>query len=350
MSISEHSNEVLSSELALMLKEGRNTSDIVEHFRQRGVPVPKTVALIRECKREIPTETLTAELVQTESAPPVQVENFTDKFNEFMQANPNGDAPATPPIGKTLIQKEPPKNHHVTHLSLPTTTGVATKDYTAGNPSPIRDGYPNFLTIKGRVVSVAFQKYNPDVLVVDNVLTEQECQQIIDLASSRVTPSSVVSNEDGGNVKHEARTSSGAHFNKSEIPLLRWMEEFCAELLQWPYVNSEGFQILNYKMGQRYLAHFDHFDDSTEGGRVLLNTPAGNRVATVLIYLNDTPAGGGTQFPNLGITVTPKRGRLLYFGFPDAKNANDLLHAGMPPIEGEKWVAVNWFRQGRYSS
>jgi prolyl 4-hydroxylase len=39
--------------------------------------------------------------------------------------------------------------------------------------------------------------------------------------------------------------------------------------------------------------------------------PQGPRVLTVFMYLNDVEEGGGTHFGRLGLTVMPKRGKVL---------------------------------------
>jgi hypothetical protein len=48
--------------------------------------------------------------------------------------------------------------------------------------------------------------------------------------------------------------------------------------------------VARYTAGQFYLPHFDAFDLRTGPGRECVNS-GGQRVATVLIYLNDVPEG-----------------------------------------------------------
>ena len=45
----------------------------------------------------------------------------------------------------------------------------------------------------------------------------------------------------------------------------------------------------------------------------------GPRILTFFMYLSDVDAGGGTDFPDLGITVMPKKGRALLW--PSVYNA-----------------------------
>jgi prolyl 4-hydroxylase len=67
---------------------------------------------------------------------------------------------------------------------------------------------------------------------------------------------------------------------------------------------SEHLQLLQYEVGQFYQVHHDyiiHDHDRHSGVRIL----------TVFVYLNDVEEGGGTNFPHLGVTVMPKRSRVL---------------------------------------
>ena len=76
-------------------------------------------------------------------------------------------------------------------------------------------------------------------------------------------------------------------------------------------------------------------------------------MVTVLVYLNDVEEGGGTDFPELGVTVTAKKGDVVVFHnvineTPVASHPKihpKSLHAGMPVIKGEKWMVNLWFRE-----
>jgi prolyl 4-hydroxylase len=107
--------------------------------------------------------------------------------------------------------------------------------------------------------------------------------------------------------------------------------------------------------GQFYLPHFDAFDVTTGPGRECVAT-GGQRVATVLIYLNTLPpgVGGETRFPRLGggagAAFRPEQGSALVF-FPctlDAQLDPLALHAAEPITAANetKYVAQIWIRQG----
>jgi len=69
------------------------------------------------------------------------------------------------------------------------------------------------------------------------------------------------------------------------------------------------------------------------------------RVSTVFVYLNDVMEGGGTDFPRLGVHVEPERGKAVKFlnCGDDGRPNPETLHAGLPVIRGEKWLATLWF-------
>jgi hypothetical protein len=72
------------------------------------------------------------------------------------------------------------------------------------------------------------------------------------------------------------------------------------------------------------------------GGKSKSEQHERDRVATILVYLEDTPVGGETFFPKLGdggLFVRPKRGSALLFNNMDGKSGNclaDSMHEATP--------------------
>jgi prolyl 4-hydroxylase len=91
------------------------------------------------------------------------------------------------------------------------------------------------------------------------------------------------------------------------------------------------------------VLHCDFLDPQAMRQEIERN---GQRVATVLIYLNEDFEGGETSFPRLGINHRGKAGDALIFGNVDGSGAPDerAQHAGCPPTRGEKWVFSQWVR------
>jgi prolyl 4-hydroxylase len=65
-------------------------------------------------------------------------------------------------------------------------------------------------------------------------------------------------------------------------------------------------------------------------------------------YLNTPAQGGATVFPDVQFDVAPVRGNAVFFSYDRAHPATKTLHGGAPVIEGEKWVATKWVREGPF--
>ena len=77
---------------------------------------------------------------------------------------------------------------------------------------------------------------------------------------------------------------------------------------------------------------------------------SGQRIGTLLMYLNDVDGGGETVFPQLGWSVVPRCGDVLYFEYGNRFGLCDpiSLHASTPLHAGEKWVATKWLREREF--
>jgi prolyl 4-hydroxylase len=145
------------------------------------------------------------------------------------------------------------------------------------------------------------------------------------------------------------RSSSGTHFRPGENDLIQKIEKRISEATGCPLENGESLQVLNYQIGGEYKPHFDYFAPEDEGSKIHVMR-GGQRVSTLVIYLNDVEAGGATIFPEVGLSVIPKKGSAVYFEYCNSLNQLDRLslHGGAPVLKGEKWIATKWVRQNKY--
>lgn len=209
--------------------------------------------------------------------------------------------------------------------------------------------YENTIVTKdGQEIQVAMRIAAPDVVLLDNFMTHEECDAFCELSKSTLTKSTVVDDATGASVGHEHRTSMGTYFTLGQNDLVKKIETRIAEITGTPAPNGEGIQILNYAGGGEYRPHFDYFPDNT-GGRVH-TVKSGQRVITVIMYLNDVKAGGATVLPEINLSVYPKKGSALYFSYFNSVGQVDpsTLHGGSPVVEGEKWIATKWIRERLY--
>ena len=214
-------------------------------------------------------------------------------------------------------------------------------------PEPDLSTNPSAVQALDREVEVLMSMRSPRLIVFGGLLSDDECQQMIELASPRLARSETVHNPSGGSEVHEARTSEGMFFERGEHPLCDRIERRIAALLSWPVRNGEGLQVLRYRPGAQYKAHHDYFDPAQPGTPTILQR-GGQRVATIVLYLNTPTRGGGTAFPDVGVEVGPMRGNAVFFSYDRPHVVTRSLHAGMPVLEGEKWVATKWLREREF--
>jgi len=200
--------------------------------------------------------------------------------------------------------------------------------------------------VNGHAVNVTISTDTPVVRVLEHLLTTQECEDLIGEARPRLARSLTVDN-DGRHQTDERRTSQGMFFAIGETPLVQRIEQRIADLLAIPVSHGEGLQILHYQPGQEYEPHFDWFNPDQPGFSAV-TARGGQRIASVVMYLNTPEEGGGTAFPRIGLTVTAMRGSAVYFAYDTGDEAS--LHAGLPVIKGEKWIATKWLRERPYQA
>ena len=109
-------------------------------------------------------------------------------------------------------------------------------------------------------------------------------------------------------------------------------------------LTSEAFQVANYGLGGQYETHLDpHGFWEGKGGNKVFNY-LGDRLATIMVYLENVQAGGATAFPNTGLRVAVNKGDAAFWinlrtsGFVDRLTH----HGGCPVLVGSKWITNKW--------
>ncbi len=219
----------------------------------------------------------------------------------------------------------------------------------AGSPVPGPDlsSASGVLRLPDREVQVLMTMQRPRVVLFGGFLSDAECGALIDLSRARLARSETVNHRSGGSQVNAARTSDGMFFERGQTPLIERIEQRISALLHWPADNGEGLQILRYRPGAQYRPHFDYFDPAQPGTAAVLER-GGQRVGTLVMYLEVPAQGGSTTFPDVGLEVMPVKGHALFFSYDRPHESTGTLHGGAPVSEGEKWVATKWLREGVY--
>jgi len=113
---------------------------------------------------------------------------------------------------------------------------------------------------------------------------------------------------------------------------------------QW---SSNLYQVTNYGLGGLCESHMDaqsFFENLSSNPETLVNR--GDYVATIMAWLTDTPAGGGTSFfqPPSSVTVHPTKGSAAFWWDLTHQNLRDqgTKHGGCPVAVGSKWILNKW--------
>ena len=222
-----------------------------------------------------------------------------------------------------------------------TDCGYESKSITEEGPPNMKYHLPSInLSFPGiRVINS-----NPPVFEIDDFLTPQQCHALIEQAlSSKSLGGLGVSQTFSGSSAVSSRTSSTCHLPKEAVGELLQKVEL---LTGMPTSHFEEAQVCRYTAGQQYSWHYDSIP-------ILFRKGWGNRLATLIVYLNDLPvsSGGATAFRHLGLQVQPEIGKALLF-FPsyiDGSQDDRALHSGVITTD-LKWIANIWVHEASYDS
>ncbi|NYI01089.1 2OG-Fe(II) oxygenase [Cupriavidus plantarum] len=231
--------------------------------------------------------------------------------------------------------------------SLPASVPASAQASPAGEGPRIGKG--PVLATADRDVRVLSRMDEPLIVVLEGVLSYDECEALIETARPRLTASTTVDPSTGFDMVSGNRTSEGMFFRLEENPLVARLDRRISALMGMPVENGEGLQVLRYAEGARSAPHFDFLLPTNAANQASI-ARSGQRVSTLVVYLNDVRGGGDTVFPELDFGVVPRRGNGVYFEYCDARNQLDArtLHAGSEVTAGEKWVVTKWMRQRRF--
>ena len=213
--------------------------------------------------------------------------------------------------------------------------------------SPVARG--NVIRAHDRDVRVLMRCERPQVIVFGDVLSPDECDEMIERSRHRLKRSTTVNPATGKEDVIRNRTSEGIWYQRGEDAFIEKMDRRISSLMNWPVENGEGLQTLHYGTTGEYRPHFDYFPPDQPGSAVH-TAQGGQRVSTLVIYLNDVPDGGETIFPEAGMSVAAVKGGAVYFRYMNGQRQLDplTLHGGAPVLGGDKWIMTKWMRERAY--
>lgn len=179
--------------------------------------------------------------------------------------------------------------------------------------------------------------------VVENFLSAQQCEELVSFLTKQPATDALV--------KHVDRYSGGVkeHVDQQRITKAIELGDMLETAIKYTVMAFRDFAVpyfsadldkfeeptaLKYEKGGKFDAHADSEHWSDQENRWIRSQ---NRDYSILLYLNQGFTGGDISFPNLNITIAPKRGMLVTF-----PSDHRFMHAAEPLLSGERYVLVSW--------
>lgn len=189
------------------------------------------------------------------------------------------------------------------------------------------------------------------IVVFDAFLTPEECEAIIAHATD-VGLSAAETLDVGSSAlssyNPSKRSSKTCWVQDGVGEVYADISRIASLLSGMPVANNEPLQVAAYDKDGKFDEHYDACDSSAMVCD-RFNRGSGQRVATLLIYLNDAFAGGTTTFTTMTpqVSIRPSVGKAIYFEDSiDGTIIPQSKHRGDTVLEGNKWICTKWVHSG----
>ncbi|XP_064639928.1 prolyl 4-hydroxylase subunit alpha-2-like [Lineus longissimus] len=251
----------------------------------------------------------------------------------------------------------------------------------SGNEVPYRDSFDNYYAlcredikrpplymkrlkcrwkktlVPYRPAKQEFLNIRPPVVLYHDVISDNEIEQVKNIAKRTMTKSTLAVPQGTGNTLNtNIRVSETSWIDDSRrviARISRRVQEITGLSTKLADVapHAEQMQVLNYGIGGMYQPRHDYLNSDPRRNRpkedpYFLNG-AGDRIATWMFYGSDVDVGGNTVFPLLNVTVPVTKGSAVFWPNMYLNGTVDwrTLHAECPVAIGSKWVMNKWLRE-----
>jgi hypothetical protein len=179
-----------------------------------------------------------------------------------------------------------------------------------------------------------------------DLMPKAACDWLIETSRGRLKRALIYDPASRKDVASATRSNSAANFHLGDVGVLHFLlQAKMSAACGLPLRHMEAPAVLHYAVGEHITDHYDFIDPKLPNYHEHLRNQ-GQRVATFLLYLNDDYEGGATDFPGFGIRQEGVSGTGLCFlnSLPDGQPDMRMIHAGLAPLSGEKWIVSQFIR------
>lgn len=170
---------------------------------------------------------------------------------------------------------------------------------------------------------------SPAIFALEGFLSRLERIYLISHGAIQLHPALV----DRDVLRPEVWRADARRFDHFEdLPFLTLLAHKIAAAVGYPE-EREPLRVIRYSPGGEFKPHFD-------------SIPGDRRAVSAILYLSDGYLGGETSFPRAGVRFQGDAGDLLFFhNYCGDKLDRNAIHAGLPVLSGEKWIATSFHGQ-----
>ena len=180
------------------------------------------------------------------------------------------------------------------------------------------------------------------IIIRPNVIPDKDIEELMLLTNDKeVRQATIINNNDDGTQTHKEnlknRNTLWYHIpeeegNKLQVAISQVWAQYVAPKYHCEFDKYEAALFLGYPVGGHYIEHnaSETFHDG-DWRKIAA------RDVSFLFYLNSEFGGGELEFPDLGLTIKPKKGMMI--AFPSYK---EFEHKGHPVTWGHRYTLVSW--------
>jgi len=189
----------------------------------------------------------------------------------------------------------------------------------------------------------------PKIWIAESLATPELCAWLVGRGLGKFTPSMMFTGHKA--VFHATRTCSDFSFSLVEGGVMMLLLRTKVSLLTGLKTEQmEPPQIFHYATGQGIDAHYDSlYDGENPYGRD--GSYRGDRLATLLMYLNDDYEGGVLEFVKVGFKYRGSTGNAIFFAsLRGGKFDEKALHSATTVTRGEKYILSQWIHDRPFAA